>query len=110
MITVTLLLFSACQKTSIQPSVNSSTVSDVERTTIQITFEWYYRGGQYATFHDGAGANLGTGDVIYDSCEYAGLHLTRGKVRIDGTYKDSASSTRWTIIIEEIRSRARIFF
>lgn len=109
LITATLLLFSSCQKTSIQPSVNSSTVSDAKRTTIQITFDWYYRGGQYATFLDGAGTNLGTGDVIYDSCDYEGLRLTRGKVRIDGTYKDSASSTRWSIIIEEVRSRAGIF-
>jgi hypothetical protein len=108
LIMATLLLFSSCQKTSIQPSVNSSTVSDARKSSIQIVFDWYYRGSQYATLYDGAGTNLGTGDVIYDSCEYAGLRPTCGRVRIDGTYNDSTSSTTWTILIEEIRSRANM--
>ncbi len=112
MIIVISLLVSSCQKAAIKPSsLNSTTVSDAKKTAIEISFHWYYRGSQYADFYDGSGTFLGRGDVIYDSCEYAGLKTTSGRIRIDGNiYSGSGSSTEWSIVIEEKRCPASMTF
>lgn len=101
----------SCEKASLEPaSVNSVNISDARRESMVITFEQTGRGFQYtAIITNGDGLNLGTGDLIYDSCLYVSPIKSKGKIRIDGnTVKPDGTVSYWKMVIEEIRSEAAL--